>query len=85
MTFWAAAMCAKRLNGWNAMPVSARCPAICLSPLRLRELNSEFPRSSAVKGCSGETRKTKRVRLFTEFLSERLRAHAGLLAGDKSR
>jgi len=33
----------------------------------------------------GETRKTKRVRLFTEVISDRLRAHAGLLAGDKSR
>ena len=33
----------------------------------------------------GETRKTKRVRLFTEFISERLRAHAGVLAGDTSR
>ena len=32
----------------------------------------------------GETRKTRRVRLFTEFISNRLRAHAGLLAGDKS-
>lgn len=29
----------------------------------------------------GETRKTKRVRLFTEFLSHRLAAHAPLLAG----
>ena len=29
----------------------------------------------------GETRKTKRVRLFTEFLSQRLAAHAPLLAG----
>ncbi len=29
----------------------------------------------------GETRKTKRVRLFTEFLSRRLAAHAPLLAG----
>ena len=29
----------------------------------------------------GETRKTKRVRLFTEFLSRRLVAHAPLLAG----
>jgi DNA-binding transcriptional LysR family regulator len=29
----------------------------------------------------GETRKTKRVRLFTEFLSRRLSAHAPLLAG----
>jgi DNA-binding transcriptional LysR family regulator len=33
----------------------------------------------------GETRKTRRVRLFTEFISNRLRAHAGLLAGDGSR
>ncbi|MEP7454065.1 LysR family transcriptional regulator [Phyllobacterium sp. SB3] len=33
----------------------------------------------------GETRKTKRVRLFTEFISERLRAHTGVLAGGKSR
>ena len=33
----------------------------------------------------GETRKTKRVRLFTEFISERLHAHAGVLAGDTSR
>lgn len=33
----------------------------------------------------GETRKTKRVRLFTEFISERLRGYAGVLAGDKSR
>lgn len=32
----------------------------------------------------GETRKTKRVRLFTEFISNRLRAYAGILAGDKS-
>lgn len=30
----------------------------------------------------GEARKTKRVRLFTEFISERLRAHAELLAGE---
>lgn len=30
----------------------------------------------------GETRKTRRVRLFTEFISNRLRAHAGLLAGE---
>jgi DNA-binding transcriptional LysR family regulator len=29
----------------------------------------------------GETRKTKRVRLFTEFVSHRLAAHAPLLAG----
>ena len=29
----------------------------------------------------GETRKTKRVRLFTEFMSERLATHAPLLAG----
>jgi len=29
----------------------------------------------------GETRKTKRVRLFTEFISQRLNAHAGLMAG----
>jgi DNA-binding transcriptional LysR family regulator len=29
----------------------------------------------------GETRKTKRVRLFTEFLSRRLAGHASLLAG----
>ncbi|KWV55540.1 hypothetical protein AS156_05655 [Bradyrhizobium macuxiense] len=29
----------------------------------------------------GETRKTKRVRLFTEFLSRRLAAYAPLLAG----
>ncbi|MET0409441.1 MAG: LysR family transcriptional regulator [Hyphomicrobium sp.] len=29
----------------------------------------------------GETRKTKRVRLFTEFVSSRLAAHAALLAG----
>ncbi|BCA61245.1 LysR family transcriptional regulator [Sphingomonas sp. HMP9] len=29
----------------------------------------------------GETRKTKRVRLFTEFVSHRLAAHASLLAG----
>ena len=29
----------------------------------------------------GDTRKTKRVRLFTEFLSRRLAAHAPLLAG----
>ncbi len=29
----------------------------------------------------GETRKTKRVRLFTEFISERLAAHVPLLAG----
>lgn len=29
----------------------------------------------------GETRKTKRVRLFTEFISRRLAAHAPLLAG----
>lgn len=29
----------------------------------------------------GETRKTKRVRLFTEFVSKRLASHASLLAG----
>jgi hypothetical protein len=29
----------------------------------------------------GETRKTKRVRLFAEFVSRRLAAHAQLLAG----
>jgi DNA-binding transcriptional LysR family regulator len=29
----------------------------------------------------GETRKTKRVRLFTEFMSHKLAAHAPLLAG----
>jgi DNA-binding transcriptional LysR family regulator len=29
----------------------------------------------------GETRKTKRVRLFTEFISRRLAAHSQLLAG----
>ncbi|MDB5426872.1 MAG: transcriptional regulator, partial [Phenylobacterium sp.] len=29
----------------------------------------------------GETRKTKRVRLFTEFISHRLGAYAPLLAG----
>jgi hypothetical protein len=29
----------------------------------------------------GETRKTKRVRLFTEFVSQRLAAYAPLLAG----
>jgi DNA-binding transcriptional LysR family regulator len=29
----------------------------------------------------GETRKTKRVRLFTEFISRRLAVHAPLLAG----
>ncbi|MCY1382202.1 hypothetical protein D9M69_701980 [compost metagenome] len=29
----------------------------------------------------GETRKTKRVRLFTEFLSHRLAAYGPLLAG----
>ena len=29
----------------------------------------------------GETRKTKRVRLFTEFLSRRLAAHAPLFTG----
>src|SRR5207247_5044562 len=29
----------------------------------------------------GEARKTKRVRLFTEFVSRRLAAHAPLLAG----
>ncbi|HUC16413.1 MAG TPA: LysR family transcriptional regulator [Acetobacteraceae bacterium] len=32
----------------------------------------------------GETRKTKRVRLFTEFVSRRLAAHAPLLAGSSS-
>ncbi|MGI4950780.1 MAG: LysR family transcriptional regulator [Janthinobacterium lividum] len=32
----------------------------------------------------GETRKTKRVQLFTEFLSRRLAAHAPLLAGKRS-
>lgn len=32
----------------------------------------------------GETRKTKRVRLFTEFISRRLAAHAPLLAGISS-
>jgi len=32
----------------------------------------------------GETRKTKRVRLFTEFISRRLAAHAPLLAGVSS-
>ncbi|WP_352144731.1 LysR family transcriptional regulator [Gluconobacter cerinus] len=32
----------------------------------------------------GETRKTKRVRLFTEFISRRLAAHAPLLAGMSS-
>ena len=31
----------------------------------------------------GEMRKTRRVRLFTEFIANRLRAHAPLLAGDK--
>ena len=30
----------------------------------------------------GETRKTKRVRLFTEFIARRLAAHAPLLAGE---
>ena len=29
----------------------------------------------------GETRKTKRVQLFTEFVSRRLAAHGPLLAG----
>lgn len=29
----------------------------------------------------GESRKTKRVRLFTDFMSRRLAAHAPLLAG----
>ena len=29
----------------------------------------------------GETRKTKRVRLFTEFMSERLATYMPLLAG----
>lgn len=29
----------------------------------------------------GETRKTRRVRLFTAFIAERLRKHAGVLAG----
>ena len=29
----------------------------------------------------GETRKTRRVRLFTAFIAERLRRHAGVLAG----
>jgi DNA-binding transcriptional LysR family regulator len=33
----------------------------------------------------GETRKTKRVRLFTEFVARRLAAHAPLLAGLSSR
>lgn len=33
----------------------------------------------------GETRKTKRVRLFTEFLSRRLAAHAARLAGRAAR
>jgi DNA-binding transcriptional LysR family regulator len=32
----------------------------------------------------GETRKTKRVRLFTEFLSGRLAAYAPLLAGHRA-
>ncbi len=32
----------------------------------------------------GEARKTKRVRLFTEFISRRLAAHAPLLAGMSS-
>jgi hypothetical protein len=41
------------------------------------------PRSKNV--VQGETRKTKRVRLFTEFIPERLRSHAGALAGELSR
>jgi hypothetical protein len=32
----------------------------------------------------GESRKTKRVRLFTEFISRRLAAYAPLLAGHSS-
>ncbi len=54
----------------DADPLLARAPQ---APLRLH--------GTIWLLTQGETRKTGRVRLFTEFLSERLAAHAPLLAG----
>jgi DNA-binding transcriptional LysR family regulator len=54
----------------DADPLLARVPGTELHPYGTLWLLTQ-----------GETRKTKRVRLFTEFLSGRLAAHAPLLAG----
>jgi DNA-binding transcriptional LysR family regulator len=55
-------------------------------PLLIRVPGTGFgPHGTLWVLTQGETRKTKRVRLFTEFISNRLRAHAGILAGEKFR
>ena len=51
-------------------------------PLLVRVPGTELHRYGTVWLLTqGETRKTKRVRLFTEFVSRRLAAYAPLLAG----
>lgn len=51
-------------------------------PLLMRVPNSDLHHYGTLWLLTqGETRKTKRVRLFTEFLSRRLAAHGELLAG----
>ena len=51
-------------------------------PLLVRVPGTELHRYGTVWLLTqGETRKTKRVRLFTEFVSRSLAAHAPLLAG----
>jgi DNA-binding transcriptional LysR family regulator len=54
----------------DADPLLARAPGTCLHMHGTLWLLTQ-----------GETRKTKRVRLFTEFISRRLAAYAPLLAG----
>ncbi|MER9947659.1 LysR family transcriptional regulator [Mesorhizobium sp. M0047] len=51
-------------------------------PLLVRVPGTDLPMHGALWLLTqGETRKTKRVRLFTEFVSRRLAAHAPLLSG----
>jgi len=54
----------------DADPMLARVPGTDLHPYGTLWLLTQ-----------GETRKTKRVRLFTEFISRRLATYAPLLAG----
>jgi DNA-binding transcriptional LysR family regulator len=54
----------------DADPLLARAPGI-----------EPRPSSTLWILTQGETRKTKRVRLFVEFVSRRLNAYASLLAG----
>jgi hypothetical protein len=51
-------------------------------PLLVRVPGTDLPMHGTLWFLTqGETRKTKRVRLFTEFVSRRLAAYAPLLAG----